>query len=428
MRLANRKGLRMILHFDFSTGASGDKILGSLIELCETLGVTGFEDVCEVATRLVPGTQVERLSVVQGGIHATCIAVHEDSPPHRHWDDIRDLIESAERLGVLSEQALRFSLSAFEAIAVAEAAVHGVELDHVHFHEIGAADSIIDICCSSYLLDRLAPEVVYATPLALGFGSFLCSHGEMPIPAPATARLIEGLPVFAGVHEGELTTPTGAALARSFVTTWTQLPCVRPLAAGYGAGSRTIPGAANVVRVIAGERAGTAGLACDVKHAQDGSEGTSRDDSCADTFFIEGCALLETNIDHLSPEALAFACEELLCWGALDVWQEPITMKKGRLAVRLSVLARAHEAQQAAEIVIRLTGTLGVRSTYVERTIVSREVLTRHTSYGDLRYKTALIGTPDGQIKVQRPEYEDVARLAREQGLDFNTLYEELSK
>jgi len=418
----------MILHFDFSTGASGDKILGSLIELCETLGVAGFEDVREVVTRLVPGAQIERLPIVQGGIHATGIAVHEDSPPHRHWDDIRDLIESAGRLGVLNKRALRFSLSAFEAIAVSEAAVHGVELDHVHFHEIGAADSIIDICCSSFLLDRLAPEAVYATPLALGFGSFVCSHGEMPVPAPATARLIEGLPVYAGVREGELTTPTGAALARNFVSAWTQLPCVRPLAVGYGAGSRTIPGTANVVRVIAGKRASLAGLACDVKHAQDGSEGTSRDDSGADTFFIEGCALLETNIDHLSPEALAFACEELLCWGALDVWQEPITMKKGRLAVRLSVLARAHEAQQAAEIVIRLTGTLGVRSTYVERTIVSREVLTRHTSYGDLRYKTALIGTPDGQIKVQRPEYEDVARLAREQGLDFNTLYEELSK
>ena len=443
----------MILHFDFSTGASGDKILGSLIELCEGLGVARFEDVLEVAAQLVPGVAVERLSIMQGGIRATGLSVDEDAPPHRHWHGIRDLIVDAGRSGVLSERALRLSLDAFEAIAVAEAAVHGVELEHVHFHEIGAADSIIDICCSSFLLERLSPEKVFATPLALGFGSFVCSHGEMSVPAPATARLIEGLPVYAGARAGELTTPTGAALARTFVTEWAQLPCLRPQAVGYGAGSRMMPGTANVVRAIAGERFGLAGLAVGMgltletestpgkilRDAQDdkgsvawnGRVAIVQDDNHSDVAFaVEGCTLLETNIDHLSPEALAFACEELLASGigALDVWQEPIAMKKGRLAVRLCVLANALDAQRTAEAIIRLTGTLGVRSAYVERTIVPREVTNKTTDYGDVRYKTALVGTPDGQVKLRRPEYEDVAHIARKQGLDFNRLYEELNQ
>jgi uncharacterized protein (DUF111 family) len=136
--------------------------------------------------------------------------------------------------------------------------------------------------------------------------------------------------------------------------------------------------------------------------------------------------LLETNIDHLSPEALAFACEELLKRGALDVWQEPITMKKGRLAVRLSVLSPAASAQTFAEQVIALTGSLGVRQTYVERTCVPRKIEQVDTPYGTVDYKVALVATPNGSVKLKRPEYEDVARIAREQGLDFNALYEEL--
>ena len=399
----------MILHFDFSTGASGDKILGSLIEVAEHLGIADFEDVQQLAASLVPNVQVKRVSMTQGGIQATGLTVMEDTVTHRHWSDIRSQIEGAGRTGILTEIAARLSLTTFEAIATAEAAIHGVDVEQVHFHEVGAADSIIDICCSNFLLDKLDPEAVYATPLALGFGTFICSHGKMSVPAPATSRLIEGLPAYAGVHEGELTTPTGAALARHFVTTWEQLPCMRPQAVGYGAGSRTIPGASNVVRAIAGERSSLAGL-------------TSGGD-----FFIEGCTLLETNIDHLSPEALAFACEELLAFGALDVWQEPITMKKGRLAVRLCVLTSADNAQRSAEAIIRLTGTLGVRSTYVERTCIPRQVVTTDTEFGEVRYKTAHVSTPDGDILLQRPEYDDVARIAREQGLDFNKLYDELS-
>jgi uncharacterized protein (TIGR00299 family) protein len=400
----------MILHFDFSTGASGDKIIASLIEICEALDIACFEDVRKLGESLVPGVRVERTSIQSGGVQATGIDVIEEGAHVRHWHEIRSQIEQAGADGILSARATSLSLEAFQAVAEAEAAVHGTSIEHVHFHEVGAADSIIDICCSSFLIDKLAPELVFATPLALGFCTFICSHGELPGPAPATALLIEGLPVYAGSYEGELTTPTGATLARIFVNSWGSLPTVVPKAVGYGGGTRTIPGAANVVRVIAGE----------LIDPQDEVGEISR------TFTLEGCTLLETNIDHLSPEALAFACEELLARGALDVWQDPITMKKGRLAVRLNVLVVVVATQSFADSIIELTGSLGVRRSYVERTIVPREIVQQETAYGSVAYKTALIATPSGSIKLQRPEYEDVARIAREYGLDFNVLYAEL--
>jgi uncharacterized protein (TIGR00299 family) protein len=421
----------MILHFDFSTGASGDKLLGALLEISETLGTANFADLQHIGTALVPGVRIERTRMNRGGIQGTGITVTEDAAPVRHWHEIRSLIEDAADCETLPKDAATLARDIFETIARAEAAVHGCDVEHVHFHEVGAADSIIDICCSSFLLTRLRPEAVFATPLALGSGSFICSHGEMSVPAPATARLIEGLPVYAGPHDGELTTPTGAALARAFVSAWEPLPCIRPTAVGYGVGSRVVPGAPNVVRALAGAAAGLAGLGRPTglteSHAGTSLEDAEMSDAVAEAFTLESCVLLETNIDHLSPEALAFACEELLTSGALDVWQEPIHMKKGRLAVRLCVLTSTDTAQNFAERIVALTGSLGVRSSAVERLCAPRETIVQDTPYGSIVYKTALIATPDGRIKLQRPEYEDVARIARQQGVDFNALYEELA-
>ena len=409
----------MILHFDFSTGASGDKILGALIEISEKLGYKGFEEVQRLGAYLVPNAQITRTNPTTPAptehphpthIQATGITVAESSPSPRNWQQIQTLIQQAGASGALPPHATRLALQAFQAIATAEATVHGVHPQQVHFHELGAADSIIDICASSLLLHQLAPDAVWATPLALGFGTVNTAHGQLPVPAPATALLIKGLPVYAGTHPGELTTPTGAALASAFVTNWAQLPCVKPHAVGYGAGTRTIPGAANVLRAMAAQPTSLAGLLLGAG------------------FTVEGCTLLETNIDHLSPEALAFACEELLAQGALDVWQEPITMKKGRLAVRLSVLSSYDKSQQLAQEVTKITGSLGVRSTYVERTRVPRSVVLEDTSVGQVHYKTACVATPQGDIKLKRPEYEDVARIAREQHLDFNHLYQQLNE
>jgi uncharacterized protein (TIGR00299 family) protein len=423
----------VILHFDFSTGASGDKILGALLEVSEALELATFEELRAVGEALVPGVRIERQHVQQGGVQATGITVTEHDAPVRHWHEIRACIEAAGADGTLGREAASLALAAFGAIAEAEAAVHGCAVEQVHFHEVGAADSLIDICCSSFLLDKLAPRAVYATPLALGSGTFVCSHGELPVPAPATARLIEGLPVYAGAHTGELTTPTGAALARCFVSAWEPLPCVTPCASGYGAGSRSIPGTPNVVRVLAGQRwdwqvgqGGTGQVSHSGTETSNPQELFGQKGTLAPSPLIEGCVLLETNIDHLSPEALAFTCEELLAAGALDVWQEPITMKKGRLAVRLCVLVCAGVGRVFAERIIGLTGSLGVRSSYVERFCVPREIATEQMPCGLVAFKTAFVATPEGRLKLRRPEYADVARIAREQGLSFPEAYEQL--
>ncbi|MDR2197144.1 MAG: DUF111 family protein [Coriobacteriales bacterium] len=501
-----------IIHLDFSTGASGDKILGALLEVCETLGVADFEDLQRLADALVPGLMVFRERVNKQGIAATQIRVaDEQDAPHRHWHDIRTLIQGVHAQGVLSHSALTQALAAFEAVARAEAAVHDTELEHVHFHEVGAADSIVDIVCASFLFAALAPRAVYATPLALGNGTVHCAHGELAVPAPATARLIEGLPVYASAHEGELTTPTGAALARTFVTHWEALPPVRPRACGWGAGTRELAGAANVVRVLVGARVGGVGCAEGVSVAGGAAgaggadatggagaagaagQGGASEPSCAEAaFYVEGCVLLESNIDHLSAEALAFACEELLAAGALDVWLEPIVMKKGRLASRLSVLASPTHAQThspapsptpasspalsptpasspapahapvpsptplsapasrlshqgLAEHLMALTGSLGVRRRFVERIVAPREIVTYETRFGPVPFKVArfldpsataieaasafgatTVGATNGAVAWLRPEHEAVARIAREQALDYAAVAEEL--
>jgi len=406
----------MILHADFSTGVSGDKLLGALLELCEHCGVAGLSDLETVATALLPGITVQRERVIKSGIGASQMHVHEQDPPSRNWQQIREMIATAAEAGTLSDNAAKLAVAVFSDIASAEARVHGVSIEHVHFHEIGAADSIIDIVGCCYLLDALAPTRFYATPLALGNGTIKCDHGELAVPAPATVQLIKGLPVFASEHLGELTTPTGAALAANFITNWEPLPCMRPTMVGFGAGTMNLPGAANVVRVIAGEPTELSGSSDDL----------CQDKGLEDGFTVQGCTLLETNIDHLTPEALAFICEELLKEGAFDVWQEPIVMKKGRLAVCLCVLCAATAAQTMSQSISAATGSLGVRSRYVERTIAPRKKVVLETSFGPVPFKVADISSPSESVSWLRPEYEAVAALAREHNLEFVELYDRL--
>jgi len=402
----------LILHLDLSTGASGDKLLGALLELCEQQGLASFDELASKAQQLLPGVVLKRERVKRQGIAATHFSVEERGAEHRHWSEIRELIEGAGAQGLVSTAASELAIRVFTRIAEAEAQVHGVPVEKVHFHEVGAADSIIDILFNSFLLSQLNPNAVYATPLALGSGTVICAHGELPVPAPATAEILANstVSVYSSSHEGELTTPTGAALVREFVTSFAPLPCSRPRAIGYGAGSREIPGAANVLRAISAEPAPLAGL-------------KTRED---EQLIVEGVTQLECNLDHISAEALAFACEELLAAGALDVWQEPITMKKGRLALKLVALTKPEQATPLTQKIIELTGSLGVRSNYLERTIIPRKVVTLNTPYGPVPYKAAETGSPTNRTHWLRPEHDAVAHLAREQGLDYLTLYTEL--
>ncbi|MDR2672768.1 MAG: nickel pincer cofactor biosynthesis protein LarC [Coriobacteriales bacterium] len=442
----------MIIHLELSTGASGDKILGALLELCEALGVADFGQLQQMATALLPNSIIRREQVLRAGIQATHISVDESpaSTHHRHWRDIRAMIDVAAQNRALSQKAAHRATSCFALLAQAEAQAHGVEVEAVHFHEVGAADSIVDIVGSCFLLAALAPAAMYATPMALGNGTVDCEHGQMPVPAPATARILAtprtdgigqsgtgGIPVYASIHDGELTTPTGAALIHSFVDSFAPLPCCKPVALGHGAGSRELSGTANIVRALAAEKSPLAGLGNNAGEKTAGKnpladpngadlDGAGLDKAGLNGFVIEGVALLETNIDHRTPEELAFICEHLFSQGALDVWQEAIHMKKGRLALKLLVLCSADRAQEFAAAIIAQTGSLGVRSSYVERTVIPRRVVELDTPYGTLPYKAAEVGPPLAR-QFLRPESDAVAAVAQNLNKDYHELYQELA-
>ncbi|KAF0206819.1 MAG: nickel pincer cofactor biosynthesis protein LarC [Actinomycetota bacterium] len=371
----------MIAYLDCSTGISGDKFLGALVgagftteALLEALAPLGLSE--------APRVHELRSS----GITAVGIDVTDASDPLlRHWADIRALLERASLPAPVREGALR----AFTLLAQAEARVHGVVVDDVHFHEVGAADTIVDIVGVAAGLHALGIERLTCTPIALGSGTVATSHGILPVPAPATAALLEGVPTYGGDIASELTTPTGAALIRAFVDDFGPLPAMTIRAIGTGAGTRDI-GAPNIARIIVGDPP-------DLTPVEEG---------------VEEVALLESNVDHLSAEHLAYAAERLLEAGALDVWQTPIVMKKGRAAVTLSVLTTPDSAGLLAGRLMAETGSLGVRVHRVQRRVAEREIVEVETSFGCVRMKTWRLGERRGV----RAEFDDVARIATDTG------------
>ena len=393
-------GCDMILHLDLSSGASGDKLLAALLTIAEEQGKASLESLQETFARFLPTTAISRTWVNRGGMSAPHIDVVDSQPqPHRHWTDIAELIGNAP----IPEGARTRAFEAFERIAQAESVAHGVPVGDVHFHEVGATDSIVDILGVSLLLDALSPSSVHATPLALGHGTVMTAHGLLPVPAPATSSLIRGLPVYAGPVASELTTPTGAALVACNVTSFEPLPPITPHSIGLGAGTRDFEELPNVLRIIAGERP-------------------------SGPLSLEQVTLLETNIDHISAEQAAFAASELMDAGALDVWQQPIMMKKGRLALKLSILCRPLDADRLAELCHRHTGTLGIRRSTLLRSTLEREVMLLETRFGPVRYKVAQVDEAGKRSPACwiRPEADDVARIARERGLAYGTLFDEL--
>ena len=369
----------MIGYLDCSTGISGDKFLGALVgagfpaeALRESLAPLGFADA------------VTAREVRSGGMAAIGIDVVDDPDARlRHWSDIRALLEGASLDTPVRDGALR----AFTLLAEAEARVHGCAVDDVHFHEVGAADTIVDIVGVAAGLHALGIERLVCTRVALGSGTVHTSHGVLPVPAPATAALLEGVPAYGGDIESELTTPTGAALLRAFADEYGPMPEMTVRASGAGAGTRDI-GVPNIARILLGD-------APEVQGAEAGTEDV---------------VVLESNVDHLSAEHLAYAAERLLDAGALDVWQTPIVMKKGRAAVTLSVLATPDSAARLAARIMGETGSLGIRVIPVRRHIAERDVVEVETSLGRVRFKTWQIGERSGV----RAEFDDVARIATE--------------
>lgn len=369
----------MIAYLDCSSGVSGDKFLGALID-------AGFDPGILRYALDALGLESVQLDVTQRssrGVTGVGVAVTEPGAPRRHWRELRELLSHPQ----MPEPVRSATLRALQALAEAEAAVHGVPLDEVHFHEIGAADTIADTLGVALGMMELGITRLVCSPVAVGSGTVKTAHGTLPVPAPATVRLLEGVALVSGPAEGELTTPTGAALLAAHASAFGTIPEMTLRRVGVGCGTRDI-GVANVCTLLLGEEL----------LAEAGREDV---------------AVLESNIDHLTAEELAEGAERLRAAGALDVWQTPIVMKKGRAATMLSALAPASAATSLASRMIAETGTLGVRVLPASRRLVERDVAEIPTSLGTARFKVSHL--PDK--RVLRVEADDAARLAADHGM-----------
>ncbi len=373
-----------LCYLDAFSGISGDMVVGALAD-------AGADEaaIIDAVSRLETGAALSFDKVRRCGIAATKFnVVVEKQHQHRHLSHILRLIE---RAGLPGRAAANAS-AIFKRLGEVEAAVHGVEVEKVHFHEVGAADSIADIVGACVALESLGVDTVVSSPLNLGSGTVETEHGVLPVPAPATAALVEGRPVYARGPAVELTTPTGAAIATTLACRFGVLPPMRISSTGYGAGGHDFPGQTNVLRVILGQATGA-------------PEATT-------------VSIIEANVDDLSPEVLAYAVERLLEAGALDATLEPVQMKKGRLGTMLRVIARPETREDLAQLIFAETSTFGLRLWDAERRVAERRWVEVETPHGKVRVKVSGEGW-------YAPEYEDCRALARQSGVPLKRVVAE---
>lgn len=330
--------------------------------------------------------------VARAGVSATrlhvrgeCGAGHAPGHGHAHRTlrEIAHLIEGS----ALTPAGKARAKALFERLGEAEAAVHGISVETVHLHEVGALDSIIDIVGTVYALEALGVDRVVASPLNVGGGSIDCAHGIYPVPGPATARLLEGVPVYAGPQNAELTTPTGALLVTGYAAEYGPLPRMRPAQIGYGAGSRDFPKWPNVLRVFIGE-------------AESASPPSP-------------VVVIEADIDDMNPQIFGVLMERLLAAGALDVFYTSIQMKKNRPGTLLSIVAPPEARDALTSLVFRETTTIGLRYTEMQRECLDRETVSVDTPVGRVRIKVA---RRHGEVLNAAPEFDDCVRIAAETG------------
>jgi uncharacterized protein (TIGR00299 family) protein len=378
------------LHFDCFSGISGDMTLAALINAgADSDAVRDGIDSLGLPIKF----SVER--VRKGGFAA--VQVHIDAPEddtHRFLPDVEEILSR----GRLSERQRALALRIFRRLAEAEAAVHGMPLEKVHFHEVGALDSLADIAGSAIALDLLGAERVTSRSVPTGSGTVKCAHGVMPVPAPGTAELLKGVPLAATTIKGELTTPTGAAILTAVVQQWTETPAMTIERIGCGAGTRELLEQPNLLRVFVGT--------AEARPAADE----------ADQVWV-----LETNLDDVPAEVVGYCFELLFAAGALDVFTVPIQMKKNRPGVLLTVLAPAAALDGLETILFRETQTFGVRRYAAQRSKLRREAVTVQTPWGPVKGKR---GWREGGPNVFTPEYEDCARVAREHGVPLREVYD----
>jgi uncharacterized protein (TIGR00299 family) protein len=413
--------LAKTLYFDCFSGASGDMIVGALLDL--GLPIDALRAALGSLAIEYGGVSSER--VLRAGVSATQFHVHAETPvpvsvktsqphthdqgpgpthphshdhapavphPHRHTHHHHSLTEIAGYIGrsALSPAGKERAVHLFERLAQAEAAIHDVPIDRIHLHEVGAIDSIIDIVGAVHGLEWVGATVIQSSPLNVGSGTVQCAHGTFPVPAPATARLLTGVPVYAGAIAAEMVTPTGAVIVTEYASAYGALPPLRVDGVGYGAGSRDFKGHPNVLRVFVGEDAGAGAGAA------------------------ERILMIACEIDDMNPQLFGPLMDRLMAVGALDVFYAPVQMKKNRPGILVTALAHPEHREAIAGVLFTDTTTIGVRYQEMLRDRLDREVRTIETPVGAIRFKVA---SRDGRVLNAAPEFDDCARLAAERGI-----------
>jgi uncharacterized protein (TIGR00299 family) protein len=428
-----------IAYLDCFSGISGDMFLGALLdagvpaELLEktvqTLGVGARLEISRVNRSGISATKVDVYShgekdlpreefektresgvrsqelgpSIQPLSHETHGHEHGHGPEHSHkhghgrgLKEIREVIGAAKGI---SETAKSTAMAIFENLGAAEAKIHHVPVERVHFHEVGAVDAMVDIVCAAVGAEALQVEEWICSPLNVGGGTVVCAHGTFPIPAPATLELLKEAPVYSSGPQKELVTPTGAAIAKTLAARFAAFPSMNVRSTGYGAGTRDFASYPNVLRLTVGESGAEA-------HAP----------------TEEAIAVLEASIDDLNPQVFGYVIDRALTEGALDAFGTPLQMKKNRPGMLLTVLARRSDAERLAKLIFAETSTLGVRIRHEQRQALSRRWVSVQTRWGEVRMK---VGSLNGSITNYAPEYEDCRKIAGEQHLPLKSVMQE---
>jgi uncharacterized protein (TIGR00299 family) protein len=380
------------VYFDCFSGISGDMTLGALVHAGCPLDVLRGK----LQGLQVPGWEISAEKVWKNGMAATHVRVQtEDAQTHRSLTTILGILDKSK----LDAQVKERAAAIFTGLGEAEAFVHDVSLEKIHFHEVGAVDAIVDIVGSCIGFTELGVEKFACSPLNVGGGTAKMAHGILPVPAPATARLLLGKPTYSSGAQKELVTPTGAAIVATLCDVFGPQPAMKISAIGYGAGTTDLDTQPNVLRIMVGDVSA---------EAVDSHGGTIR--------------VLEANLDDMNPQIFGYLLEKALAAGALDVFATPVQMKKSRPGTLLTILCKPEDESKFQEMIFAETTTLGVRSHLVERRALSREFVKVATRYGEVRLK---ISHSEGRVQHASPEFDDCRRLAEEKNVPLQEVMEQ---
>lgn len=390
------------LYFDCNMGAAGDMIMSSLLEL-----IDNSDDFIERFNKLnIPHVTLKKTSAVRCGITGTHIDVSvngtsEDEHMHHHHDenshshkhdhhhtgmhDIKHILSHID----IPESVRDDALAVYRLIAEAESHAHGKPVEDIHFHEVGTMDAVADVVGTCMLINEIAPEKIIASPICVGYGFVKCAHGTLPVPAPATAHILQDVPIYSGTIESELCTPTGAAILKYFVDEFKQMPLITIEKTGYGMGTKNFD-KANCIRAILGST-------------------PDKTDS-----ITELCC----NVDDMTGEEIGFATNMLLKHGALEVFTTPVYMKKNRPGILLTCICRNKDKQKFVSLIFKHTSTIGIREHISNRYVLDRQEVTLKTNYGEIRGKKS---SGYGVTKT-KPEYDDLHKIAEKNDISISDI------